>query len=175
MTKAVRDGRAATPLSGSTLSSMVRVGGRVVPVMAGLVVLAGCGDGRSSGGPLVYRGESRGVQMTLTVSSLESSAPLTLQFGSGSQATRRRVLRTRHLQLSCFWPSGPLSNRSEGIDFKLNPLRRTQVIPGSLGGGRSTDGYSCALSARAPNLPEWPAKRFLRRAIVSVHLTRAMH
>ena len=154
---------------------MGRVGGCVIPAMAGLVVLAGCGGGRSSGGPPVYRGESRGVQMTLTVLTAESSAPLTLHFGPGSQAMRRRVLRTRHLQLSCFWPEGPLSNGSDGIDVKLNPLKRTQVIPGNIGGGRSTDGYSCALSAKAPNLPEWPAKGFLGHAIVAVHLSRTTH
>jgi hypothetical protein len=142
--------------------------------MAGLVVLAACGGG-SFGGQLVYQGESQGVQMTLKVSTIESSTPLTLHFGPGSQAIRRRALRTRHLQLSCFWPSGPLSNRSEGIDLKLNPLKRTQVTPDNVGGGRSTDGYSCALSRKAPNLPEWPAKGFLRRAIVAVHLSRSMH
>jgi hypothetical protein len=154
---------------------MRRMGGCVVSAMSGLVVLAGCGAGHGAGGPLMYRGESGGVEMMLEVSTIESSAPLTLHFGPGSQAVRRRVLRTRHLQLSCFWPSGPLSNLSQGIDVKLNPLKRTQVIPGSVGNERSSGGYSCALSAAAPNLPEWPATRFLRHAIVAVHLSRSTH
>jgi hypothetical protein len=115
-----------------------------IAAIAGGLVLAGCGSGHNRGIPLVYRGEAHGVQMTLQLSTMRSYyGPLTLHFGPGSQAVRERVLRTKHLQLFCFWPTGPRSNASEAVDAKLNPLRRTQLIEADLN-GRSTHGYACA-------------------------------
>jgi hypothetical protein len=146
-----------------------------IAAIAGGLVLAGCGSGHNRGIPLVYRGEAHGVQMKLKRSTMRSSSygPLTLHFGPGSQAVRERALRTKHLQLFCFWPTGPRSNASQADDAKLNPLKRTQLIEDNWN-GRSTNGYSCALGAHThSDLPEWPATRFLKHAIVAVHLSRS--
>lgn len=123
---------------------------------------------------MVYRGESHGVQMTLKKSKVGSFAPLTLQFGPGSQAVRRRALRTKHLRLVCLWPMGRRGDGMTSMDLKLKPLARTQVVGTNLS-GISSDGYSCALSApHGPphSSPEWPAKKWLRGTIVAVRLVR---
>ena len=153
-----------------------------IAAIGGGLVLAGCGSGHNRGIPLAYRGEAHGVQMTLKLatmrsygSTMRSYGPLTLHFGQGSQAVRERALRTKHLQLFCFWPTGPRSNASEAVGAKLNPLKRTQLIEGTMN-GRSTHGYACALGAHThSDLPEWPATRFLKHAIVAVHLSRSAH
>ena len=113
------------------------------------------------------------LKLSTNLSTMRSYGPLILHFGPGSQAVRGRALRTKHLQLSCFWPTGPRSNASEAVEAKLNPLKRTQLIEANMN-GRSTNGYSCALGAHThSDLPEWPATSFLKHAIVAVHLTRS--
>lgn len=112
-----------------------------------------------------YRGDSHGVEMTL------GRSTLTLRFGPGSEAVRRRALATKHLQAFCFWPEGTGGNGSSEADVRLSPAKRTQVI--AVGAGGSSAGYSCALSAPPYSSPEWPATTFLRHAIVSARLVRS--
>jgi hypothetical protein len=100
-----------------------------IAAIAGGLVLAGCGSGHNGGIPLAYRGEAHGVKMTLKLSTklptMRSYGPLTLHFEPGSRAVRERALRTKHLQLFCFWPTGPRSNASEAVDAKLNSSARS--------------------------------------------------
>jgi hypothetical protein len=123
------------------------------------------GESKPATRPLhLYRGEARGIEMTL------GGSTLTLRFRPGSEAIRRHALGIRSLQAFCFWPEGTGSNGSSETDVRLSPTRRPQMIP--LGAGSSSGGYSCALSAPPDSTPEWPATRFLRQSIVSVHLAR---
>ncbi len=112
-----------------------------------------------------YRGEAHGVEMTL------GRSTLTLRFGPGPEAIRRRALATKHLEALCFWPEGTRGNGSSETEARLRPTRRTQVI--ELAAGGSSDGYYCALSAPPHSSPEWPATKFRRQAIVSAHLVRS--
>jgi hypothetical protein len=143
-----------------------------VAVLVGLVVLSGCG----SAGPSIYRGESDGVQMTLKIwkSGPFTREQLTLHFGRGARAVRQRALRTKELRFVCLWPEGPSADAMQSMGLKLKPLARTQVVAGTDVNG-SSDGYACALSApHGPrhSSPEWPATKWLRGAIVAVHLVR---
>jgi len=111
-----------------------------------------------------YRGEAHGVEMML------SGSTLTLRFGPGSEPIWQRALGMKHLQAFCFWPEGTNGNGSSETDARLSPTKRMQMI--AVGASDSSAGYSCALSARPNSSPEWPATKFLRRAIVSAHLVR---
>lgn len=100
-----------------------------------------------------------------------SGSTLTLHFARGSEAIRERALRTRNLQVFCFWPEGNFGNGSTFIDLRLTPAKRTQVLVAAARG--SSGGYSCGLGARPRSIPQWPATAFLRRAIVDVQLSHS--
>lgn len=145
-----------------------------------LGIASGCGNGHptrlgGTPGPPMYRGESHGVQMTIRLSmsppgSTDAGMTLVLHFGRRSDAVRQRALRAKHLQLSCFWPTGPLGSAGNGIEIRLSPTKRTEDFETSA--SRSSGGFACALSSHAPGTASWPATRFLRQAIVAVHLVR---
>jgi hypothetical protein len=137
-----------------------REGALVIAAVAGVVGLSGC----RSAVPSIYRGESHGVEMTI------SDSTLTIRFGPGSESIRQHALRIKHLQAFCFWPEGANSNASSESGVRLSPTKRTQVVAGAASG--SSAGYSCALSVPTDSSPVWPATRFLRHAIVATHLVR---
>jgi hypothetical protein len=147
-------------------------------IVAVLFVVAAVAGGCGGVSPVIYRGNAKGVLMTLTLPPKPGvtavQAELAVHFTPAGDTIWRRARQVRKLELFCIWP---LKNGGEmtAIDFRLNSKRLTETIPGDAARARP-GAYTCGLHAGTNNSGEgWPWLKYVRGALVAARLSRMHH